>query len=205
MWAYFGHETSGFVVSEQTGGGGSVCFPWLAVWRYFYSKADCTVSGCLYTISTIMEEEQPLPHAHPLCDDPSLPASLWLFFLFVTQTDCFSPGVFQYRPAQFVFDCSIHLPDSFIVSMVVDAYVGNQRCVFGHIYTRINEYVVKFVRVHWRHAVCVCNPFWLQPVTRILQEEMAECGRRSLMSHMGFCLGCRKLWNYGWRVLHQTL
>lgn len=67
----FEHETSGFVVSEQTGRGGSVCFPWPSVWRYFYSKADYTVSGCLYTINIIMEEEGPLIHAPPPppCDD----------------------------------------------------------------------------------------------------------------------------------------
>lgn len=65
-----------FVVSEQTGRGGIVCFPWLSVWKDFYSKADCTVSGSLYTISIIMEGEGPLLHASPLCDNTSSPASL---------------------------------------------------------------------------------------------------------------------------------
>lgn len=161
-----------FVVSEQTGRGGIVCFPWLSVWRNFYSKADCTVSGCLYTISIIMEGEGPLLHASPLCDNTSSPASLWSFFFIHYSGRLFFHQV--YRRGQCVFDCSIHLPDSFI------------RLHGGYVYV---QYIVQFVTAHWRHAVCVCNPSWLQPVTRILQEEMAECGRDSLSSHMEFCFG----------------
>lgn len=192
MWVYFGHETSGFVVSEQTGRGGSVCFPWLSVWRYFYSKADCTVSGCLYTISIIMEEDQPLPHAphsvwRPLFASQSVTVffihySDWLFF-----TRCFSVQTSS------VCFWLLHSSAWFIHSSPWRWMCGwgelatSDMCVWTYIC--IYVCVVKFVAVDWRHAVCVCNPSWLQPVTRILQEEMAECGRHSLPSHMEFCFG----------------
>lgn len=105
-----------FVVSEQTGRGGIVYFPWLSVWKNFYSKADCTVSGCLYTISIIMEGEGPLPHSSPLCDDTSSASQSVIFFFFhsLLRLAVFPPGVCRYRRSQCVFDCSIHLPDSFI-------------------------------------------------------------------------------------------
>lgn len=76
---------------------GAVCFPCLSG-SYFYSKADCSVSGCLYTISIIMGKERPLLHASQH-DDTSPPASLLVesfsFFFHIAGSLCFSPGVFD--------------------------------------------------------------------------------------------------------------
>lgn len=165
---------------------GQCVFPLAVCLSAFYSKADCTVSGCLYTISIIMEEEGASPPRLPhvwrhLSASQSVSVSFF-FGSFITQPGCFSPGVFRYRRGHFVFDCPIHLPDSFVPT-AVGGWGG------GLVTSDVCTYIVKFVTVDWCHAVCVCNPSWLQPVTRVLQEEMAECGCDSLPSHVEFCPG----------------
>lgn len=47
MLGYFGHETSDVVVCVQTGGGGQCVSPGRLSGLTFYSKADCSVTGCL--------------------------------------------------------------------------------------------------------------------------------------------------------------
>lgn len=197
------------MVSEQTGRGGSVCFPWLSVWRYFYSKADCTVSGCLYTISIIMEEEQPLPHTSPLCDDPSLPASLWLFFFFIHYSDwlfftrCFSMQTSSVCILTAPFICLIH---SF-VSMAVDMWVGKlattDMCVWAYICVCVWEYIyINLLR--WTDVML--SVFVTHPGSSRSQEFYKRNVDAAACRHIwNSALGCRKLWNYRWRVLHQTL
>lgn len=76
MLGYFGHETSDVVVCVQTGGGGQCVSPGRLSGLTFYSKADCSVTGCLYAISIIMGgRDRPLLHASQR-DDTSPPASL---------------------------------------------------------------------------------------------------------------------------------
>lgn len=98
MLGYFGHETSDVVVCVQTGGGGQCVSPGRLSGLTFYSKADCSVTGCLYAISIIMGgRDRPLLHASQR-DDTSPPASLpvepfFLPLLFVL-AHCVFPQVF---------------------------------------------------------------------------------------------------------------
>lgn len=98
MLGYFGDETSDVVVCVQTGGGGQCVSPGRLSGLTFYSKADCSVTGCLYAISIIMGgRDRPLLHASQR-DDTSPPASLPTEPFFPPSLSagslCFSPGVF---------------------------------------------------------------------------------------------------------------
>ena len=209
MFGYFEHEPSDVVVSWQTRGEGAVCFPWLSVSSYFYSKADCPVSGCLYAISIIKGEERPLLHASQR-DDTSPPASprvesfffpyswLPLFFLqvFVMQTISalsyclcvFGPmlaGWFTHCGAgkEWTDALRVHAV-SFRVLLKLWVYLllNVLRWLKWPVYVTLSV----FVEVY---------PF-LAPVGQkacVLQEEMAESGRPGWSSHMWdstYC--CRK-------------
>lgn len=74
---------------------------WLSVSSYFYSKADCSVSGCLYAISIIRGEERPLLHASQR-DDTSPPASprVESFFFHIAGCLCFFSRCLWCRQSQ---------------------------------------------------------------------------------------------------------
>lgn len=216
MWVYFGHEASGFVVSEQTGRGGCVCFPWLSVWRCFYSKADCTVSGCLYTISIIKEEEQPLPHASPPPVWRPLSASQSVTFFFLS-------SLLRLTVFHQVFlstgELSLFLTAPFICLIHSFIPLHDGGCVGGE----ISRYVC--IR-----DICVCVCIYLCMCALVNLQRWADVMLSVFVTHPGSsrsqefykrkwqnvdatacrriwnsALGWRKLWNYGWRVFHHTL
>lgn len=77
------------------GGWGGQCVSPGCLSGLTYSKADCSLSGCLYTISIIMGGERPLLHASQH-DDTSPPASLLVesFFFFILLAHLVFPQVF---------------------------------------------------------------------------------------------------------------
>lgn len=124
---------------------GLCVFPWLSVWRCFYSKADCTVSGCLYTISIIMEEEQPLPHALPPVWRPLSASQSVTFFFFLYYSDwLFFTRCFSAQGSSVCF-WLLHSSAWFIhsfLSMTVDAWVGKLADTFvWDIYVCLFTYV----------------------------------------------------------------
>lgn len=192
---------------------GAVCVsPWLSVWRCFYSKADCTVSGCLYTISIRMEEEQPLPHASPPVWRPLFASQSVTFFFFFH-------SLLRLTVFHQVFlrtdELSLFLTAPFIclISMEVDVWVGklvaSDMCVWD-----INLCVCVCAYVY----ICVLLNLWTDVMLSVFvthpgSSRSQEFYKRKWQNvdatacrHIwNSALGCRKLWNYGWRVLHQTL
>ena len=99
LWAW-AIRCCGFWADSRRGGS---VFPlaWLSVSSYFYSKADCSVSGCLYAISIIKGEERPLLHASQR-DDTSPPASprVESFFFHIAGCLCFFSRCLWCRQSQ---------------------------------------------------------------------------------------------------------
>lgn len=180
MLGYFGHETSDVVVT------GWVFSPCLSVWSYFYSKADCSVSGCLYAISIIKGKRglssMPPSMTTPLCQS----AHKWIFFPILLAHSVFLQ-VFLIQTIS-ALSCSlgvfwlIYSSGWFIQSSLRRCDVGTDTFVRQIVCFRVllkrwyvlSVFIVKFevTKVDClRHSVCVCSfntQSWPQQVRRVV-------------------------------------